>query len=552
MQKNHSFDVDWSKTENINSAFNYKSYGFSSYLIFSKCLMSLFDFEITIANLRYLNFIYFYASSLFLFLSFYLLFPVLISFLGSFLFIILPGVFFDCWMARPESFLTMLSVFVLFLYILFLKNKKFLYLYLSLFIIGYGVATKITFIFLLFPFLLSYPYKANHLKILPLIIVFFLGLFLGAPALVYDFSGFISGLIHEKQHYATGHPPHSLHPTDNKHVLGTFFLQTRFYLFCYGAIFISPFLYFFKKNMHHGLATAYVVAFAYLSSQAVFFERNFHFFLPIGLFFFCCFLANYRNKKSQVFLIVVFALPLIFCTAKIFVHGGLKKKNEEIIKVGLETLRFDAILNNKIPKCGKFKVIDYCDSFSGRYRKKMRQNGFETVKVTNGDFSYLPVSTLQTYLDPNWYYFEKSCTISSLKAVDLDFGIMHNSEFIGIQWAKDSSIQSNQWTGNDFSNSKINGFHVFGSYINGDCDKGYIALNLQKGDSILFRTGPVPKRQRIIFNQSIQYLLPRSVSWSILTFNSDKLPEYFNVKFYDTGDRWGEWSAVALKPKTNN
>lgn len=107
--------------------------------------------------------------------------------------------------------------------------------------------------------------------------------------------------------------------------------------------------------------------------------------------------------------------------------------------------------------------------------------------------------------------------------------------------------QTNDWLGSDYDNSQLNGMMVFGSYITGDTDTGSIKLKLQRGDQLMYRTGPVHRRQtlRIDDNATKHALLP-ATSWHVLDFNSPNLPDSFTVTLTDEGNGWGEWSAIAV------
>jgi len=117
-----------------------------------------------------------------------------------------------------------------------------------------------------------------------------------------------------------------------------------------------------------------------------------------------------------------------------------------------------------------------------------------------------------------------------------------------------SQIQpQNEWTGGDFNRSSIPGLAVFGSFINSDSDHGSIVLKLNRGDRLLYRSGPTGGRQfiQVVNNPELTALLPLATEWVQLEFSSELLPEVFEIKFTDKGDGWGEWSAVALKIQVN-
>ena len=93
---------------------------------------------------------------------------------------------------------------------------------------------------------------------------------------------------------------------------------------------------------------------------------------------------------------------------------------------------------------------------------------------------------------------------------------------------------------------------VLGSYVHSDTDLGSITLRINRGDSILYRSGPSVKNQYVLIesrNQDNQFLelLPNSPEWVILDFSNSLLPDTFKVRFVDEGTGGGEWSAIALR-----
>ncbi len=114
-------------------------------------------------------------------------------------------------------------------------------------------------------------------------------------------------------------------------------------------------------------------------------------------------------------------------------------------------------------------------------------------------------------------------------------------------------LPSNQWSGADSYKSKINDHVVIGSFINSDADKGSVSLRVNRGDRILYRSGPTFGKQYLDFNfKNPSVLLPTSVDWVVLEFSSKGLPDSFVVTFRDDGDGWGEWSAIAVLAKEVN
>ena len=90
---------------------------------------------------------------------------------------------------------------------------------------------------------------------------------------------------------------------------------------------------------------------------------------------------------------------------------------------------------------------------------------------------------------------------------------------------------------------------VIGSWVAADSDVGSTELSLKRGDTLYYRSGPTGGRQLLGIPESGQpeSVLPVAEEWTLLKFDDNSLPEHFTVRITDTGDGWGEWSAIAVK-----
>jgi len=137
----------------------------------------------------------------------------------------------------------------------------------------------------------------------------------------------------------------------------------------------------------------------------------------------------------------------------------------------------------------------------------------------------------------------------SVKIPALLFTSPKNTD-ISLVSATTNQVQGgNEWTGADYYRSSIPGLTVLGSFLNSDSDKGSIVLTLNRGDRLLYRSGPTGGRQfvQVIGTAELKSILPVATEWILLEFSSNMLPEVFELQFKDNGDSWGEWSAVGLK-----
>ncbi len=114
---------------------------------------------------------------------------------------------------------------------------------------------------------------------------------------------------------------------------------------------------------------------------------------------------------------------------------------------------------------------------------------------------------------------------------------------------KSIDIASNGWIGQDFYKSSIPGFKVLGSFISSDMDTGSIVVKLNRGEKLLYRSGPKDGHQMVeVINSGLAPTqLPPAEDWVVLEFSDRRLPDNFLVRLTDQGIGWGEWSALALK-----
>jgi hypothetical protein len=190
----------------------------------------------------------------------------------------------------------------------------------------------------------------------------------------------------------------------------------------------------------------------------------------------------------------------------------------------------------------------------------------ENFYLINNDIPYPDWRRLKSLLDNeklrkilpgNIYYENTTLTISANGSPFCNPGNLKSSFSINdFDLNNDSrlvnkmKILNNKWNGTDYEKSKINGIVIIGSFIDSETNLGEISIEMKKGQSILFKSGPSISGQKILINSgSLPYLsyLPQSNNWVELIFDNISLPEKFEVTLIDTGTEWGEWSAIGLK-----
>ncbi len=114
-----------------------------------------------------------------------------------------------------------------------------------------------------------------------------------------------------------------------------------------------------------------------------------------------------------------------------------------------------------------------------------------------------------------------------------------------------AELVSSTMDGTDFAKSTLEGYRVLGSYTErGDAATGEVLLKVRRGGSILYRSGPGRDGQTmqvVGHEREFSAQLPKASDWVTLEFANQRLPEEFTLRISDTGQGWGEWSAVAIK-----
>lgn len=112
----------------------------------------------------------------------------------------------------------------------------------------------------------------------------------------------------------------------------------------------------------------------------------------------------------------------------------------------------------------------------------------------------------------------------------------------------DSIVGIHDWQGTDSQKTRTTDYRVFGSFVHGDQDTGSVTINLKRGDSIFYRSGPVGGKQFMIDPKNgLRQALPVATDWVVLSFSNPRLSESFTITLTDSGSAWGEWSAIALR-----
>ena len=107
------------------------------------------------------------------------------------------------------------------------------------------------------------------------------------------------------------------------------------------------------------------------------------------------------------------------------------------------------------------------------------------------------------------------------------------------------------WTGGGGPGPLPGALRALGSSANGDADTGSVVLQVMPGERLLYRSGPTAGRQfvELVDTPGRRSTLPAATDWVMLEFAFEWGDTARAVRFIDSGDRWGDWSAIAVAPR---
>ncbi|MES2823707.1 MAG: hypothetical protein V4732_08905 [Pseudomonadota bacterium] len=182
-------------------------------------------------------------------------------------------------------------------------------------------------------------------------------------------------------------------------------------------------------------------------------------------------------------------------------------------------------------------------ALSGQHRPDV-QKAIDVKAEYSGFKGYI----LSTKVNSAISLFSDSCALA-IPASSIPYNL--KAENISLSHLTVSATQiegKNDWVGTDYYKTMIDGVKIYGSFIHSDADIGKITLNLNRGDKFYYRSGPTGGRQTLKINDKSfpTVVLPVAIEWTILEFNNPNLLGTFSVDLSDSGDQWGEWSAIAV------
>ncbi|RTZ43178.1 hypothetical protein EKL30_09845 [Candidimonas sp. SYP-B2681] len=445
-----TFDTNWLNAD-LPNHFKYPQYNFSGYLLSSSGVLHLARL-VPISNeysaleaLRAWSGILGILTVFFIFMLGRQFFGVAVGLCAALLGAIAPLLYQDSLYARPETFVTALTLFCVYITGIRAASPA-RYLFAAAFVFGVLVATKVSMLALL-PFLLLPTQKpaqsgaglfdelVHYVKVcfhalprrLPIILLGAAsGFLIAAPYAVLNADHFAAGVLALSSQYSIGHWPHGLGDgsfVDRIIYSAQYFTSTSgtlILLFCaVGALWVLH-----ERKFRLFFVILFVLIFAIrFGSYATFFERNFSHILPFVLIFSAYGLLRTVHvlraslgAKRVVLLaaLVVIALPSVKTTLNLMLIelpgnqasrlAGIRASVEARFGVQATQISWTADypgLRKQITvECGPtlLEFPSAGDKYSADALRQLKtENGYSEVGRYNSIFSNVPPSTLHTY-----------------------------------------------------------------------------------------------------------------------------------------------------------
>ena len=326
-----------------------------------------------------------------------------------------PGMVQDASLARPESFLYLLSA--LFLWMLTLPLAERWRMALAGAVLGAGIAVKVTFgsLAVVLPFLV--PIRGRPVRELGAPAASFaagvaIAIAVLAPYALIHHDVYLNGLAALAAQYAGLHPPHSLPvyaPLSQIAWIGGYFIQL--YGFAVPAALVAPvLLQGAARRWALALVAALLVLFVYFASKAVFFERNLaHALIPL-LLAAALGIGALKRRSWRIAAAVLTVLPMAYWSMQIVRAIRTPQRVAQFESAqGLtaaQRVDFREVYLDEVPaQCTTIALHDFNDPWTRSYLEKLRQRGFREIAHYRSGFGPLVTSTLHTYIASDIRYF---------------------------------------------------------------------------------------------------------------------------------------------------
>ena len=350
---------------------------------------------------------------------------IVVQIVAALLLTVAPALVHDAHMARAESFLYL--IFAVLFWTMTCPWPIRSRVALAGLLIGAGATIKVTFLLaglVALPALWTNEWRELCRRVSLIAVCIVVAFAACAPYAVLHYDVFLRGVATLREQYSGSQPPHSL-PVYS--VVAQVEWVGRFFLILYGvmipAAFAAPFV--LRRRIPAALVGLWLFAvatFAYFAPQVVFFERNLCLGVLAAVPLFVWLLGEIRNRTAVTALLLLAVSPMTWFSIQIarasvfrfesvaWRHGPLAAGAQQ----RWEAANIHVPVNGsyggeKIEPCdGAFIVADFNEPASRALIAKIEVAGYPVIARYTSPFTWLPASTLNTYLNSDMVYF--SCT----------------------------------------------------------------------------------------------------------------------------------------------
>jgi hypothetical protein len=606
-------DTNWARTDVIE-LFHYNQFNFSSYYLAAAKIEKVVHHRgadianetVLIGHLRQQNVVFAGLIALLAGLLAWRISNPLGAVLGSLLTATCVTLFQDSIYARPEAFVTILTL--LFVFVLLSRFNRWAMLGLSGLLLGILIATKITFLmFLPFPLLVlsarahATATPGQHTnphpwQITGAVLLFFACIFggfaLGAPYAVLAPWEYLEGVGYLLRQYGAGQWPQGM---NGGGALGRLGQGIAYLLYTEGVIVpglaIAGIVLLLRQGRHAMVLACAgpLLSLLYFLQTRAFFERNFSHALPIvfalagvGMAWMIAALGDWLSRRRWQSDALRGALVTAAVLLTIFAPYAVSAKLYHVLVEGDDSLRvmettqrkvshdgaipviwlhsdIGAIANARGSLCGEviYKLIEFGDADAQQRLIDLTQRGYHIDAHLHGPFDGAPLSTLQTYHAANVVFLHGPPDAADNQCKAELIGLKLNPAYVDINTPV---VLSSGWTQGGYPPDMQFGDWTrpfYASWSGSDANTGDMTIGPFEacGDVIVpFAIGPTRHDLELAIDRDVgstheSILLdapPPTVTLSAIRIpHADRCATY-TIKGKDHGAGWGQWLGVGM------
>jgi 4-amino-4-deoxy-L-arabinose transferase-like glycosyltransferase len=511
----------------------------------------------------------------------------------------------DSLYARPETFLTCLTLVFVWLVVTVrapLRSPAFLAAVLA----GFLIATKVS-LLLLLPLLLlaieppvdrtpAGPAGARarawlaHMRQhgLPLVPAVLAGFVLGAPFALGNFGDYVDGILALRLQYGTGHWPHGVVEggfLDRLDHAGRYFHSTAGWLLFLGFIGAAAAAW----QRQHRQLVVFLIAFAtalQFAAYPTFFERNLSHVVPIFMIFSAYGLVAVsrtllRSPRAAhallAVLLLVVTVPALRTTLALRLDElpGHQARRQQATRSALEG-RFGVrstqvgwlqqegdIWKALAYRCDGPMLLEMPSTDDAHSKRQLavleERDGFALVARLPSLFAHVPPSTLHTYFTATTVFLYRRPGVEVCKTLG---GGLVTADAVGEGLPLISLHTDPSWTRRGAARPDLDHdgpADYYASWSGTDAATGRLGLVVSTtGAQFLvlpYRTGPIGRQQTIVVTDATtgkvilkSHPVPSEVwQYPVLRLPADT--RVVSIEAVDAGSAWGEWLALGM-PRT--